>query len=653
LPAATVNMSTDCDSLEQRVLILAPTGKDGPLAETALDRVGIASCCCRDLEQLCLELYVGAGAVLIAEEALATDRAQDLSRWLSLQPPWSDLPVLILTLPNATSESISRATAALGNVTVVERPTRIAALVTAVQSALRARERQYQIREYLVERERNVQAQTLLAAIVSSSDDAIISKTLDGNILSWNAGAERLFGYSESEVLGKPILMLLPTDRYDEETEILRKLHAGERIEHFETVRVTKDGRRIDISITVSPIRDADGNIVGASKVARDITERKHAEAALKEAARRKDEFLAILAHELRNPLAPIRNSLHLLRLTRSEDESMQKIGDMLERQVGHMVRLVDDLLEVSRITRGKIELRKEQVDVSSVLSSAVETSQPIVDAAGHELAVSIPPESLVLDGDPVRLSQVLANLINNAAKYTDRNGHIWVNVRRDGNDVLISVKDDGTGILADRLPHVFELFTQVDQERSRSQGGLGIGLALVKSLVEMHGGSVQAQSAGRSMGSEFTVRLPLAAEAELNSSANVGKPSNDALVRRRILVVDDNRDAAEIMGMLLKVLGADVEKAFGGEEALAKMDTFQPNVVLMDIGMPEMDGYEVARRIRKNADFAHVTLIALTGWGQDEDRRRTQEAGFDYHLTKPADAGALQSLLNSLGEKD
>jgi PAS domain S-box-containing protein len=642
-------MAVDRDAIEWRLLLLTPTGKDPALAQTVFRRAEIEALACRDLDHLCLELSIGAGAVLLAEEAIAQGRPNYLAQWIAAQPPWSDLPILLMTMPGAPSDSVGQVMEQLGNVTVLERPVRIAALVSAVRSALRARQRQYQIREYLAERERNHQAQTLLAAIVSSSDDAIVSKTLDGRILSWNRGAARLFGYTSEEVIGQPITLLVPPDRQNEEFELMECLRRGERVEHFETLRVSKSGRRMDVSLTVSPIRDAEGTIVGASTVARDITERKHTEAALRDADRRKDEFLAILAHELRNPLAPIRNSLHMLRLMQSEDTSTRRVGEMLERQVDHMVRLVDDLLEVSRITRGKIELRKEAVEVSAVICSAVETSQPLIEAAGHQLALAIPPERLVVDGDPVRLSQVLANLINNAAKFTDAGGQIWVSARKDGDEVVISVKDNGCGMPEDRLPHVFELFTQVDRQRSRSQGGLGIGLALVKSLVEMHGGSVQALSGGLGTGSEFMIRLPLVLDARAAKPVGREKPSSQALGRRRILVVDDNRDAAEIMAMLLKVLGAEVQSVFGGQEAIDAMETYRPDVVLMDIGMPEMDGFEAARRIRQHADYDHVTLIALTGWGQDEDRRRSHAAGFDYHLTKPADVGALQTLLNSL----
>jgi PAS domain S-box-containing protein len=468
-------------------------------------------------------------------------------------------------------------------------------------------------------------------------------------ILTWNEGAERLFGYSAAEAVGRPITMLIPPERQDEEPKLLSRLRAGERIRHYETVRVTKDGRRIDISLTLSPVRDASGKIVGASKVARDITERKQSEAALREADRRKDEFLAVLAHELRNPLAPIRNSLHILRLTGQDDANVKRVGEMIDRQVNHLVRLVDDLMEVSRITRGKIELRREAVEVAAVVRSAVETSQPLVEAAGHRLALSIPPEPLAVEGDPVRLTQVVANLLNNAAKYTDRGGQIWLTVRREADSAVLSVRDTGIGIPDEMLTRVFGLFAQLDHAADRGQGGLGIGLALVKSLVEMHGGTVHARSDGPGKGSEFLVRLPLVRVAPVPQPSKPDFRTLPLLPPRTVLVVDDNRDAAESLGMLLRLLGADVHLAFNGPEALDAAVRYKPAVILLDIGMPGMDGYEVARRIRNLSDFRDVTLIALTGWGQEGDLRLSQSAGFDHHLIKPADVNALGTLLVSL----
>ena len=377
------------------------------------------------------------------------------------------------------------------------------------------------------------------------------------------------------------------------------------------------------------------------------LLERAHNEAALREADRRKDEFLAILAHELRNPLAPIRNSLHILRLTTRDNPAAEQVGDMMERQVKHMVRLVDDLLEVSRITRGKIELHMELFDLAAVVRSAVEASRPMIEAAGHHLSVIVPPEPHTLQGDSVRITQVISNLLNNAAKYTEEGGRIWLTARREGYGVVISVRDTGVGIPVDELPRVFDLFTQVDRSNRRAQGGLGIGLTLVKSLVEMHGGTVTAHSEGEGKGSEFVVRLPLSA-GHRRASAGSESVVPPLAARRRVLVVDDNRDAAESLGMLLELLGAEVRVVFGGAEALAALETFSPSVVLLDIGMPDIDGLEVARRIRQRPDLRDVTLIALSGWGQEEDRRQSQLAGFDYHLIKPPDVSVLETLLVS-----
>ena len=369
----------------------------------------------------------------------------------------------------------------------------------------------------------------------------------------------------------------------------------------------------------------------------------------MREADRRKDEFLATLAHELRNPLAPIRNSLHILRLTASNEPATERVCEMMERQVNHMVRLVDDLMEVSRITRGKIELHKEPIEIAAVVRSAVETSRPLIEAAGHQLAIAVPPEPLLIEGDLVRLAQVLANLLNNAAKYTEDGGQIWLTARQQGGMAVISVRDSGMEISAEMLPRVFEVFAQADRSTSRAQGGLGIGLSLVRSLVEMHGGSVEAQSAGPGQGSEFLIRLPVAQGTRRTATYPSEPDSTRILPARRILVVDDNRDAAESLGMLLKFLGADVRVVGDGRSALEIISSYRPSVVLLDIGMPGMDGYEVARRIRAQPDLGEVMLIALTGWGQEDDRRRSQSAGFDHHLIKPADIGALRALLDSV----
>ena len=638
---------------ERCVVVLAPTRRDADLARSIMDGAGVTSVRCSNLGDVCAELDTGAGALLLAEEALAEPDNRGLVERLARQPPWSDIPVLVLARSGATSEAVGTAMSLIGNVTVLERPIRVSAFVSAVRAALRARRRQYLMRDYLVERENSLRAQALLAAIVASSDDAIISKTLEGNILTWNAGAERVFGYNAAEAIGRPITMLIPPERQAEEPVLLERLRNGERIEHFETVRVTKDGRRIDVALTVSPVRDSENRIIAASKVARDITHRKQTEAALREADRRKDEFLAILAHELRNPLAPIRNSLHVLRLIGDLDAEAIQVTELMERQVDYMVRLVDDLMEMSRISRGKIQLRKELVEVAAVVRSAVETSRPLIESAGHRLTLSLPPEPLTLHGDPVRLAQVFANLLNNAAKYTDPGGQIWLTVRAHGEWIHLSVRDTGIGIPTDMLSDVFTLFRQVDRHAGHAQGGLGIGLTLVKSLVEMHAGTVEARSAGLGQGAEFVVRLPIAQAEWLASSPKAPAAPAATLMPKRVLVVDDNRDAAESLGMLLKTFGATVHIAYSGAEALESLEAHHPSVVLLDIGMPDMDGYEVARRIRKRPGFKDVTLIALTGWGQERDRQQSRSAGIDYHLTKPANVSVLETLLMSLDAQD
>jgi CheY-like chemotaxis protein len=349
---------------------------------------------------------------------------------------------------------------------------------------------------------------------------------------------------------------------------------------------------------------------------------------------------------------APLRNSLHILQLSTSSNPAAEQVCEMMERQMGHLVRLVDDLMEVSRITRGKVELRLEPTELAAVIRSAVEASRPLIDASHHQLAITVPPERLIINGDLVRLSQVVSNLINNAAKYMDDGGQIWLGAKQQGDIVRISVRDTGIGIPAEMLPHIFKMFTQVDRSTRQAQGGLGIGLTLVRTLVEMHGGQVEAHSLGVGQGSEFVIQLPLSKSATV---AGRGTASARApiLPNRRVLVVDDNQDAAQSLGLLLKLLGVEVRVVHDGPAALEMIPSYAPTVVLLDIGMPGMDGYEVARRIRKLPEGQDLMLIALTGWGQEDDRRRTSQAGFDHHLLKPADLTALESLFMSLRNND
>ncbi|AUX45132.1 uncharacterized protein SOCE26_066130 [Sorangium cellulosum] len=367
----------------------------------------------------------------------------------------------------------------------------------------------------------------------------------------------------------------------------------------------------------------------------------------LRDQDRRKDEFLATLAHELRNPLAPIRTGLEVLRITGDGDQG-RKTREMMERQVGHMVRLVDDLLDVSRITRGKVELRRERVELRAVLNSALETSRPLIEAAGHELAIRLPAEPLALDADPTRLAQVFANLFNNATKYTPAGGQIRLVAQRDGGEVVVRVADTGVGIPADMLPKVFDMFTQVGRSIDRAQGGLGIGLTLVRRLVELHGGTIHAESEGPGRGSTFLVRLPLAAtERAATAAPPSGRPAVEGhAAGLRVLVVDDNVDGAESLAALLCVSGHDVRTVHTGPQALVAAREFGPGIVFLDIGLPGMNGYEVARRLRAEPDFAGLVVVALTGWGTEEDRRQTRQAGFDHHLTKPVDTAEVHRLI-------
>ena len=500
----------------------------------------------------------------------------------------------------------------------------------------------------------------LLAAIVETSDDAIISKSLQGIIQTWNRGAERLFGYRADEAIGRHISLVIPPERLAEEDEILAQIRAGRRIEHFETERVRSDGTRVFVSLTISPLKDDSGDVIGASKIARDITERRTFEgerehltedlrqlaADLSEANHRKDEFIAMLAHELRNPLAPISNAAHILRAADGHDATIHEVGSMLYRQVSQLGRLVDDLLDMSRITRGTIELRREAIELAPVVRQAVEASKTWCDELEHQLTVALPEAPLWLDADPARLAQVIANLLNNACKFTNRGGRIRLEVERDGGDAVIRVSDNGIGISPEHQGRIFEMFTQVDNSLERSHDGLGIGLTLVRSLAEQHGGSVSVRSEGPGQGSEFEIRLPLADVAPL-AAASAGEERSGH--RHRILIVDDNLDSAKSLAMLLDLSGQETHMAHDGTRGLAEAERLRPDLVLLDIGLPGLNGYEVCRRIRETPWGKDLAVVALTGWGQEEDRARSKDAGFSAHLVKPVDFVALMRTLATL----
>jgi PAS domain S-box len=485
-----------------------------------------------------------------------------------------------------------------------------------------------------------------LAAIVESSDDAIISKDLHGIITSWNGGATRIFGYRPEEIVGLPVTVLIPPDRHDEEAGILNRIRRGNRIEHFETVRQRKDGTLVDVSLTVSPIKDEAGNIVGASKIARNIGRLKKVEEELRIADQRKNHFLATLAHELRGPLAPLSNALQVLRLT-EDKKSHADAADVMDRQLRLMSRLIDDLLDVGRITSGKLVLKTEQASIAAILRHALEASTAEIEAGAHRLHINLPPDETLVEADPVRLAQVFSNLLTNAARYTPSGGEIRLNTIREPGRVIVTVSDNGIGIPAEKISDIFELFTQVEGALETSSRGLGIGLTLARQLVEMHQGTIEAHSDGPGTGSRFTVSIPTINAAPRPHEQNP-PPSPGGTPARRVLVVDDNVDSAQSLAMIMKILGHDARVVHDGLAAVAAAEEFVPEIILMDIGMPKLDGYEACSRIRTLSAKPRPFMIALTGWGQEEDRRRCREAGFDLHLVKPIDAQTLIRALES-----
>ena len=484
----------------------------------------------------------------------------------------------------------------------------------------------------------------LYETILSNTPDFAYVFDLDHHWLYANEGLLRMWGRTWEEAAGKTFIDL----GYE-------PWHAEMHDREIEQVKVTRQpirgevpfngtfGRRIYEYIFV-PVLGTNGEVEAVAGTTRDVTERKESEEALRDADRKKDDFIALLAHELRNPLAPIRNGLQVMRLAEGDAAAVADARAMMERQLGHMVRLIDDLLDVSRITRNKMELRRESVTLAEVVASTVEVASPAIKELGHELMVMLPPESIVLDADLTRLAQVYSNLLTNSAKYTPRGGKIWLFAERSGDEVVVSVRDNGIGIPAQALPKIFDMFSQVGRSVERSTGGLGIGLALVKGLVEMHGGSVAAESI-EGTGSTFTVRLPIpAATSTPCQTAQAAETTRGS--RRRVLVVDDNRDGADSMAMMLRLLGNEVTTAHDGLEAVAAAGAFRPDIIIMDIGLPRLDGLNATRQIRGKPWAQGVTIIALTGWGQESDREQSRNAGCDGHLVKPVSLSDLERLL-------
>ncbi|MGH7367438.1 MAG: CHASE3 domain-containing protein [Candidatus Rokuibacteriota bacterium] len=489
---------------------------------------------------------------------------------------------------------------------------------------------------------------------LTSIGDAVAVTDAQGRITLLNPVAQALTRWGE-EAVGQPLETVFrivnEATRQMVENPVSKVIRLGAIVglaNH--TVLIAKDGAEVAIDDSGAPIRDSRGRVVGVVLVFRDITERRGSERALEDANRRKDEFLAMLAHELRNPLAPIRNAAHTLGLLGAGDDRIRWVAGVIERQVGLMTRLVDDLLDVSRITSGQITLRQEPVSVRAILAQAMETARPSAESRKQTLEVDVPEAAGRVNGDPVRLAQAVGNLLDNAIKYTDEGGRIQLHARAEGEEILVRVRDTGAGIHPELLPHVFDLFTQADRSLERKQGGLGIGLTLVRRLVEMHGGRVEATSAGPGLGSEFTIRLPrLAAdEPETEAVAPAVAADRPAGPVRRVLVVDDEPDSTDSLALFLRLRGHEVRTAHDGPSALEEISRYRPDVVFLDLGLPGMSGYDVARRVRMLSDGGAPRLVALTGYGTDGDRRQTRDAGFDVHLAKPVDPQALDALLSS-----
>ncbi len=495
-----------------------------------------------------------------------------------------------------------------------------------------------------------------LATVVTDSNDAITVFDLTGRYVSWNRAAERIYGYSEVEALKMNATALLPEHELPRHEEFMRKIRNNEPTpSSVEMQRLTKHGAVLDVWVTLSVLHDDANNAITVATTERDNTAQRRIEQELRarseklmEADHRKDEFLAMLAHELRNPLAPIRNAVEALRRTFSEEEALHTARDVIDRQVQHLSHLINDLLDAARITQGQVALRRRPVALSTIVERGIELNRPLIDLRGHKLSINLPPRPVWLEGDATRLAQVLGNLLNNAAKYTTDKGAITVSAEVEGDQVVLCVRDSGIGIPADLLPHIFDLFTQGDRSLDRSQGGLGIGLTLVRQLVELHGGSVMAASAGPGQGSQFEVRLPLALSQVMPASVHIApEPATVSSARpRRVLLVDDNTDTVESMAALLDIEGHDVRTATHAATAIELAETFRPHAVVLDIGLPVMDGYEVARRLRQLPHMDKALLLAVTGYDKPEDRRRSKEAGFDYHLVKPVDPVAILALL-------
>jgi len=611
-----------------RLLLIDDNPHDRELATRALSQHfgAVTVVLARDADEFEQTIAEGEFDAAIIDYELHWTRGIEALRRIRRSRP--ECPVLMFTASGSTELAVEAMKEGLDDY-VTKTPKHYARLPYALVACLDRRSAE--------------RARAQLAAVVESSEDAIIGMTLEGIVTSWNGGAARLLGYTSDEAHGQSIEAVVPPQLRQEEAATLVRIAHGEQVNHYETVRVARDGRAIPVSVRLSPILDRTGRIVGISKIARDMTERKRVEEALRLADQRKDAFLATLAHELRNPLAPIRYATRLL----DPGVPPQMASDarkMIDRQLAQMAHLLDDLLDVSRVTRGVLEIQREQLDLREIIESAAASARPLAEVAGQALTLNVPAEPLPVSGDAVRLAQILGNLLHNATKYTPAGGHVVVTASGEGDEILISVKDDGIGIAPEALRTIFELFVQLEAPGTRSTGGLGIGLSLARDLVRLHGGTIEAQSAGPGLGSEFVIRLPRVEEVAALTGPVAAPEKVTALGAANVcvLIVDDNIDAATSLSYVLTLARYRTAVAHDGKRALEIAETLKPAIVLLDIGLPGMSGHEVARRLRAAPWGRDLRMIAVTGWGQESDRAKSLEAGFDAHLTKPIDPEML-----------
>jgi len=612
------------------------------MAADVLHKAGIGAQVMPDIAGLCEEARHGAAAVLLAAEVLDRAALDSLSSVLEAQEPWSDLPVVLLTGRGGGGDLPRETLSALGNVTLLERPLEILTLVSALRAAVRARQRQYGARSTLLE----------LATVLDTVPAAVFTAREGGRRVSGNRYATDLFSASPGANLSPRVLaregrtgFRLFRDGQEiplEQIPIERAIATGKEVRNAEIDLVVDSRTPRHLVGSAAPLRAPGGDVTGAVAAFLDITEQHRAAQALRDSDRRKTEFLAVLSHELRNPLAAIVNAAHLLSLPSSTEQQARRAREVIERQTGHLSRLVDDLLDLTRIERGKVALRIRRIDLSETVRRTCDDHQQLFDDRGIALRCRTSGAPWI-DADPTRIAQVIGNLLQNAARYGHPGGTVVVETALPSSGAELRVRDDGRGIAPDLLQRLFTPFVRSDDELSRSQGGLGLGLFLVKGLVELHGGSVQALSDGPGRGAEFILTLPA---VEPPAGAEPDRSSRQERGSLLVLLVEDNRDGAQMLADVLASGGHRVHLAPDGRAALAMAPRLAPDVVLCDIGLPDMDGYALAHALRKDPALAHTRLIALSGYAQKEDRARAEQAGFEAHLVKPADLDELERVL-------